>query len=65
VRYDGVSYGVRVVELRPEPQVLLIDTDVEVEMMMSEAAEIAQAHTHSTYMQTFRIVAHRDRHSCI
>lgn len=42
VRLNGQDYGLRVKELRPDPQVLIIDTDVEVEMMVSEAAEKAQ-----------------------
>jgi len=42
VRYLGESFALRVREIQPEPQVMIINADVEVELMPSEAAVRAQ-----------------------
>ena len=41
VRHQGNTFTLGVRALQPEPQVIVINTDVEVDIMVSEAAEAA------------------------
>eukprot|EP00463_Aulacantha_scolymantha_P002186 TRINITY_DN2853_c0_g1_i1.p1 TRINITY_DN2853_c0_g1~~TRINITY_DN2853_c0_g1_i1.p1 ORF type:complete len:95 (+),score=20.24 TRINITY_DN2853_c0_g1_i1:575-859(+) len=42
VRYEGKSYEVAIRKLKPEPQVLVIDTKMDLVLMPSEASVKAQ-----------------------
>mmetsp|Transcript_9719 Transcript_9719/g.23135 ORF Transcript_9719/g.23135 Transcript_9719/m.23135 type:complete len:597 (+) Transcript_9719:29-1819(+) len=39
IRHDGVTYELKVVEITPEPAIMVVNTDLEITLMPSEAAE--------------------------